>query len=153
MHSNVKDLYDSTSHNYDKRHENPTAKYARKKEFSMVKKYSSGRILDIGCGTGEHLKLVGGFGTDISYNMIMEARKKSSLQFVQSNAEGLPFSRESFDTVLCMFSVLNLCDFDKAICEMKRVLKTGGTSVVSVSSLLDRFDNPTFSAKSKSMRI
>ncbi len=135
MEHDAKKLYDSTAHNYDKRHDNATMKYMRKKEYYMVRKYAKGKTLDIGCGTGEHLNLVKSVtGLDISYSMLKEAAKKSSASLIQANAESLPIKSGCFDSVLCMFTVLNICDYIAAIKEMSRVLKKDGIAIVSVAS-------------------
>jgi ubiquinone/menaquinone biosynthesis C-methylase UbiE len=58
-------------------------------------------------------------------------------KLVEGKAEHLPFGDNTFDTVLCMFSTLNLCDYPKALAEMQRVLKPSGKAVLSVSSIWD----------------
>jgi len=135
MNNNAKRLYDATAKNYDKRHNNPTTHYMRKKELDLIRKYVKGLTLDIGCGTGEHLHLIkNGSGLDISYNMLKEARKKSNLPLIQGDIEKLPIKGESFDSVICIFTILNLCDFRAAIKEMKRILKPNGIAIVSVAA-------------------
>ncbi len=56
---------------------------------------------------------------------------------IQADITNLPFSSGSFDTVMCMFSVLNMCDYKKAINEISRVTKKGGRVVVSMASIYD----------------
>lgn len=139
--SDVKDFYDSTAHNYDKRHDNPTTKYMRHVEDKLIRKYAHGLVLDIGCGAGAHLGLLNNaVGLDISRSMLKEARNKTDKSLIQARAENLPFSDNYFDSIICMFTVLNLCDYDAAAKEMHRVLKPGGTAVVSVASVWDRLD-------------
>lgn len=135
----MKTLYENTARRYDKRHENPTTQYLREKERKALKS-AKGLVLDVGCGTGEHAVFDGYIGCDISRNMIKEATKKKRKAFSVADANILPFRSSSFDTIICMFTVLNLCDCRKAVKEMKRVLKKNGIAVISVASVWDRKD-------------
>ena len=132
-----KEFYDKTAEKYDKRHSNYMTEYMRKVEEGLIKKYAFGKVLDIGCGTGQHLRS-NAIGLDISLPMLNEAKKKNCRNLIQGDAEQLPFPDKSFDTILCIFTVLNLCNFEKAINEMKRVLKTNGRILISVASVWER---------------
>ncbi len=46
------------------------------------------------------------------------------------DAHVLPFDQESFDSVVCTFSLCNIPDVDLAVREMKRVLKPGGKLIL-----------------------
>ncbi len=132
-------LYDSTAHLYDKRHENDTTRHLRKREREMLAKHAKGLVLDVGCGTGAYIDVSDDYvGIDIAKNMLEEARKKSKKPFAVASAESLPFMNSSFDTAICMFTVLNLCDPIKSVREMKRILRNGGTLIVSAASIWDR---------------
>jgi demethylmenaquinone methyltransferase/2-methoxy-6-polyprenyl-1,4-benzoquinol methylase len=48
------------------------------------------------------------------------------LDYVQCNAEALPFPDASFDLVTIAFGLRNVTDKDAALREMQRVLKVGG---------------------------
>ena len=102
----AKTFYDTTAEKYDERHSNVRTKYMRSIENKLIKKFAAGKILDIGCGTGQHLKY-GGIGMDISAGMLRHAKKKGFSNLVQAKAEDLPFRDNCFDSVLCMFTVLN----------------------------------------------
>ncbi len=139
MQHNIQSLYNVTSNKYDKRHDNATTRHLRKREMEAMKKHVKGLVLDIGCGTGVYTDVADDYvGIDTAKNMLEEARKKSNRVFVAASAEELPFGNETFDTAICMFTVLNLCDYKKAAREMRRVLKNGGFAVVSVASVWDR---------------
>lgn|SRR3989338_6564920 len=133
---NAKAFYDSHAATYDERHRNVRTDYMRSIEKALIKKFASGRVLDIGCGTGDNITN-GGAGLDISSGMLREAKKKGHSVLVQGAAERLPFKNESFDSVICMFTVLNLCNYKDAVKEIRRVLKKGGTAIVSASSVWD----------------
>jgi len=130
-------LYNKVAGIYDRRHENPFTAWLRVHEDPIVRKLG-GRTIDIGCGTGHHLSLLGDvIGVDPSKEML-DAAKKTGRKVVLGRAEKLPFPDASFDNALCLFCVLNICDYKKAVAEMSRVLKPGGTAVISVASVWDR---------------
>lgn len=104
------------------------------------------RVLDIatGGGLGAFLSapLVGSegqvIGTDLSNTMIQLARERafaerlSNVEFLQMDAERLEFPSESFDAVLCALGLMLFPAPDNALCEMHRVLRTGGVVALSV---------------------
>lgn len=148
----IKRFYDRTAEMYDLRQKNAWTERLRDAEVELLKKYASGRVLDIGCGTGFHLawlaneaegKILSLAGLDASKEMLEVARKSApTAEFVEGNAERLPFGDDTFDTVLCMFSTLNLCNYQKALAEVFRVLKPDGKAILSVSSIWDNGGKP-----------
>jgi ubiquinone/menaquinone biosynthesis C-methylase UbiE len=135
---NAVGVYDKTAVNYDLRSGNPYTEKVRKVEKRTIEKYARGRILDAGCGTGYHLRNLGNvIGVDFSDKMVGIARKAGK-PVRKANIEKLPFEEGEFDTVLCLYSVLNVCDWRKAVKEICRVTKSKGMIVVSVSSLYDK---------------
>jgi len=101
------------------------------------------KILDVGCGAGKMTKEVGDrgyevYGMDFSYNMIRKAdvtckvNDKSRVRFLQGDIESLPFKDSVFDVVLCLGVVTYLRSEKKALHEMSRVLKSGGTLILSI---------------------
>lgn len=98
-------------------------------------------VLDVACGTGilarEAASWVGARGSvvgiDINEGMLDVARQKApDLSWKSGPAESLPFEAESFDRVLSQFSLMFFADQTKAIAEMGRVLRPGGTLAVAV---------------------
>ena len=145
-------FYNIAAADYDLRHESPATRLVRKKEKEMIENFSSGLILDFGCGSGHHLS-PGFIGLDISEGMLRVSRKKSSL-LVQAN-EQIPFKNNSFATVHAFFTVLNMANPAKAADEFFRVLKPGGLILLSVASI---FENPgrkekTFRASGSRLKI
>jgi len=131
-------FYNQTAGSYDLRHSSPATNYLRKKELGLVRRFSRGRILDIGCGTGYHMRLAkNATGIDISEGMLKIARERG-FDAKRADAEKLPFKNESFDTIFCFFSVLNMCNYRNAVKEMARVLKPGGLVLLSLSSMHDK---------------
>jgi len=139
-------LYDRTGDKYDYRSNNPYTKHLRKKEVELIKRFAKGKVLDIGCGTGYHLNFVKGVGIDSSQKMI-DLANKNGFNVRMSRAEKIPFAKDSFDTVMSMYGVLNFTDYKKAIREVKKVLKKDGIVIISVDSVYDK--NYTMGEKRK----
>ena len=114
---------------------------------------SGHRLLDVACGTGvlacEALELVGGdgkvTGIDINDGMLAVARLKSgAISWQPGAAESLPFDTDSFDRVVSQFGLMFFEDQTKAISEMLRVVRPGGTIGVAVWAALE--DTPGYAA-------
>lgn len=103
------------------------------------------RVLDIAGGTGDltrrFSRLVGETGkvvlADINASMLEVGRERltddgfvGNIDFVQANAECLPFPDNSFDCITIAFGLRNVTDKDKALASMHRVLKPGGQLLV-----------------------
>jgi len=103
------------------------------------------RILDIAGGTGDlamqFSRIVGPQGqvilADINASMLGMGRDKltdkgylNNIDFVQANAEALPFEDNSFDVMTIAFGLRNVTDKDKALRSMCRCLKPGGRLLV-----------------------
>lgn len=98
-------------------------------------------VLDVGCGTGvltrELTQHVGNDGSvtgfDLSESMLGVARERCpDATFKQGNVVDLPFDDQSFDAVIGSFMLMFVPDPEKALSEMRRVLKTDGRLVISV---------------------
>ncbi|MEP6907870.1 MAG: bifunctional demethylmenaquinone methyltransferase/2-methoxy-6-polyprenyl-1,4-benzoquinol methylase UbiE [Pseudoxanthomonas sp.] len=103
------------------------------------------RVLDLAGGTGDVAALlkdrVGPEGEiilgDINAGMLSVGRDRltnrglvGGLDYVQCNAEALPFPDNSFDLVTIAFGLRNVTDKDAGLREMLRVLKVGGQARV-----------------------
>ncbi|MCA1438820.1 bifunctional demethylmenaquinone methyltransferase/2-methoxy-6-polyprenyl-1,4-benzoquinol methylase UbiE [Ensifer sp. IC4062] len=117
------------------------------------------RVLDVAGGTGDIAfriveasdRMAHATVLDINGSMLAvgaeRARKKKlapNLDFVEANAEDLPFDSNSFDAYTIAFGIRNVPRIDVALKEAYRVLKRGGRLLVLEFSevempLLDRF--------------
>lgn len=103
------------------------------------------QVLDLAGGTGDLAALfsarVGPDGkvvlADINESMLNVGRDKlrdkglvSNIEFVQANAEALPFADNTFDIISIGFGLRNVTDKDAALRSMFRVLKPGGRLLV-----------------------
>ena len=125
-------------------------------ELSGVRRGNN--VLDIAGGTGDlaakFSRLVGSEGkvvlADINDSMLKVGREKltnrgivGNIEYVQANAECLPFPDNSFDCITIAFGLRNVTDKDAALRSMLRVLKPGGRLLVL------EFSKPTNELMSK----
>jgi ubiquinone/menaquinone biosynthesis C-methylase UbiE len=95
------------------------------------------RILDVGCGTGNlsrallasgrTIDVVGVDPTASYLSFAREAIPAAHVQFQQGAAEALPFANETFDVALSLLVLQDFTDPDRALLEMARVTRRGGT--------------------------
>lgn len=125
-------------------------------ELSAVRKGNA--VLDIAGGTGDlaakFSDIVGTTGrvvlADINDSMLKVGRDKlidsgrqGNIEYVQADAQSLPFPDNSFDCVTIAFGLRNVTDKDTALRSMLRVLKPGGRLLVL------EFSKPTNELMSK----
>lgn len=96
------------------------------------------RVLDIGCGTGlfaarvrEALPKARVCGVDLVAGMLARGRERwrklaGHASPVQGDSERLPFASGAFDVVTCANSFHHYPRQDRAVAEMRRVLRPGG---------------------------
>jgi ubiquinone/menaquinone biosynthesis C-methylase UbiE len=98
-------------------------------------KRAHGRILEVAIGTGLSLPNyqvdATVTGVELSPAMLAIARQRAAdlgrtIELREGDAEHLPFSDASFDTVVCALSLCTIPDPATAIGEMRRVLVPGG---------------------------
>lgn len=119
---------------------------------------SGQRVLDLAGGTGDlaatFSRLVGNSGqvvlADINYAMLEVGRDKlrdkgrvGNVEYVQANAEALPFPDNHFDLVTMAFGLRNVTHKEKALASIFRTLKPGGRLLVL------EFSKPTTAMLSK----
>lgn len=119
---------------------------ARAGLLAMAVPAAGERVLDVACGTGlvafEAARAVGPdgrvFGIDLSGQMVDAARLQSSKKalsnvgFARMDAESLALPDASFDLALCALGLMYLPDPERALREMRRVLRPGGRMALAV---------------------
>lgn len=95
-----------------------------------------GRVLDVGCGPGVMsgaLRARGWkfWGIDPAPAMIASCVTGSDIHLAVGAVESLPLSAEQFDAVICMGVIERIDDDGQALREMVRVLRPGGSLIVS----------------------
>ncbi len=144
----VADVFDSVAGRYDLMNDLMSGGIHRVwKRFTIeVSAVRPGnRVLDIAGGTGDlamkFSDLVGGDGevvlADINDSMLRVGRDKllnrgygSNIEYVQADAETLPFPDDHFDVVSIAFGLRNVTHKDEALASMLRVLKPGGRLLI-----------------------
>lgn len=103
------------------------------------------RVLDVGAGTGATLvpaaRQVGAggrvVGVDLAPGMVdrlaetITATGMANAEALVADAEALPYPDESFDIVLCAFTLFFFADTERALAEFRRVLRDGGALAIS----------------------
>ncbi len=99
-----------------------------------------GRVLEIGVGTGlsfPHYPAVDELvGVEPSSAMLRRARQRATaagrdVKLVEASAEELPFEGESFDTVVAITVLCTVDDPERALREIRRVLRPDGAFLFS----------------------
>ena len=96
------------------------------------------RVLDVATGTG----LMGRaarrlapdglvVGLDVSAGMLAVARRQPGLALLQARAEQVPARDGAFDVVAMGYALRHLDDLDRAFAEFRRVLRPGGTLLLT----------------------
>ena len=122
-------------------------------------------VLDVACGTGNMsfeltTKFKRVYGIDISKGMLKQAKlkirrgkvEKRKIEFIYGDGEYLPFKDKSFDAVTCMLAISHFSDAERAISEMKRVLKDGGILVFNLLEMKDSILKKIFWKRLQSLR-
>jgi ubiquinone/menaquinone biosynthesis C-methylase UbiE len=100
-----------------------------------------GDVLEVAPGPGFlSIALAGGgklrvTGLDISKTFVEIARKNAAeagvqAEFRQGNASQMPFAANSFDLLVCRAAFKNFSAPERAVEEMRRVLRPGGTGLI-----------------------
>jgi demethylmenaquinone methyltransferase / 2-methoxy-6-polyprenyl-1,4-benzoquinol methylase len=164
----VREVFDSVADKYDLMNDLMSVGVHRLwKQYAIrrLRINPGDRILDVAGGTGDLARLMhkrlDGEGDvtiyDINGSMLNRGREKltdlgmvGGIEYVQGNAEELPFPDNSFHTVTIGFGIRNVTQIDVAIKEMVRVLRPGGQflclefSKLAVPALQPIYDTYSF---------
>jgi len=143
----VEEVFDSVASRYDVMNDLMSMGVHRLwKRFAidLAAVRSGESVLDLAAGTGDlALAMAPRIGTrgqlvlaDYNGNMLSIGRDRmvdkgyTASEFVQADAESLPFEDDSFDLVTMAFGLRNVRDKDAALRSIYRVLKPGGRLLV-----------------------
>lgn len=123
------------------------------------------RILEVGCGSGAFTTFAAKasgikgevYALDIQPKMLLQLKKKLSrpenrdiknIKLVEGDVHKLPFDDNSFDLVYTVTVLQELPDRNRALKEIKRVLKPGG--ILAVTEFLP---DPDYPLKSTTIKL
>lgn len=91
----------------------------------------SGRVLEIGCGTGRNLNGYGSRARPVALDpdpvVLRRARERApAVPLVAATAEALPFTDGSFSAVVSSLAFCSVADPGRGLAEVKRVLAPDG---------------------------
>ncbi len=141
----IEQLFDEAAEVYDNTGPSIFSQYG-KTLADRIPLSDGAQVLDIATGSGAVLlplaKQLGSdghvTGIDLSEGILQEAKKNvaaqglSSVSLRKMDAEQLDFPDQTFDAISCAFSIFLFPDLDKALSEMHRTCKRGGSLCISV---------------------
>jgi ubiquinone/menaquinone biosynthesis C-methylase UbiE len=119
--------------------------------YAVARQYVKGKaVLDIACGEGYGSRLLSQnalavTGVDIDAATIDHAAKKytaRNLSFVKGDIVNIPFEAASFDVVVSFETLEHTDQHQKALSEIKRVLRPGGILLISTPEKKKYTDAP-----------
>ncbi len=130
-------LFDQRSNSYDQPDFHPKMSHHLVQYANII---PGQNILDIATGTGlvaiEAAQITGNsgkvIGIDISLGMLAQAKIKSdklglnNIEFIQGDAENLPFENKTFDLILCCSALPYIKNTDLALSQWYNFLKPSG---------------------------
>ncbi|MSR43828.1 MAG: bifunctional demethylmenaquinone methyltransferase/2-methoxy-6-polyprenyl-1,4-benzoquinol methylase UbiE [Phycisphaerales bacterium] len=143
----VREMFTAIAHAYDlnnRVHSLGLDQSWRRKAVQLAEPVVGAEVLDVACGTGDlsqSFALAGAkrvIGLDYTPAMLDQARMKAArkggacgrIEYVQGDAQELPYSSRCMDIVSIAFGIRNVADPLRAIHEFHRVLRPGGRLVV-----------------------
>lgn len=122
-------IYEQLARNMER---GPVGRYRRELLAPLT-----GRVIEIGGGTGENLKHYSPLTSQIVFTepdrfMLKRAKQRSAEQgsgfeLVRASGEKLPFKDDSFDSAVATLVLCSVVNQETVIDEIKRVLRPGGT--------------------------
>ena len=141
-------FFDHRAEDYDREYQHQTAGgYAlriRREKVLRLFDQPGGKVLDVGCGPGVMAQDMIGrgcsfWGVDPSVKMLeicqRRFRHEPRAHFLQGDASRLALPSGFFDAVLCMGVIDGVSDRRQAVREMIRVLRPGGTLIITFANL------------------
>lgn len=120
----------------------PRAPVSQALADDYIPRIASGRVLDLGCGTGDSVDQfrnvnanVDWVGVDIERSPEVEARRRTDARFETFDGVELPFGDADLDAVYCKQVLEHVREPKPLLAEVRRVLKPGGFFAGSTSQL------------------
>jgi SAM-dependent methyltransferase len=125
--------------------------------YRAIQKYAptlSGRVMDFGCGSKPYVKLFTRateyIGVDVE---VTGHNHRNSNVDVYYRGNSLPFPNEHFDCIFSSEVFEHIFDLQEILCELARVLRPGGTLLITVPFLWAEHEVPYDFARYSSFGI
>lgn len=134
----VLDGYTRWSSTYDQPG-NPLISAEQPAVWRLLESAAPGRALDAACGTGRHTERLADLGYDViavdrTAAMLARARDKvPQARFVEADVRELPLEDGAVDLALCALALEHMEDLEAPMQELARVVRPGGTVLISES--------------------
>ncbi|MCA9917146.1 MAG: class I SAM-dependent methyltransferase [Anaerolineales bacterium] len=121
----------------------------RKRAQVITNQVSTGKVLDVGCATGDFLSVMRTFegwdvfGIEPSHSPLKYAREKVGLSVVEGILNVAPFAENSFDAITMWDVLEHVYNPPEVLADVARLLKPGGVFVVNHPNV-DSIDRKVF---------
>ncbi len=144
----VENVFHSVANNYDLMNDLMSLGIHRlwkRMATQLLEVHATHTVLDLAGGTGDLSALLGKkihspgkiILADINASMLAQGRMNlenrgllNKVDYLQLNAEQLPFAENTFDRIIIAFGLRNVTDKSLALQQMARVLKPGGRAFI-----------------------
>jgi 2-polyprenyl-3-methyl-5-hydroxy-6-metoxy-1,4-benzoquinol methylase len=131
FYENIADRFDSIVNNYD-----TNRRLEVIYEELLTEDITGKKLLDAGCGTGWFSAAAAKRGAnvtsmDVGPELLKQVSKKCQTECVVGSILEIPFEEATFDVVVSSEVIEHVVDPKKALSELFRVLKPGGTLVLT----------------------
>ncbi|HET6581257.1 MAG TPA: methyltransferase domain-containing protein [Methanoregula sp.] len=134
----IQEHYDTIADVYDNHYDERRGRryYTHLSTYILDALPQTGKLLDIGCGTGLFVERYVGdgrtaVGLDISRKMIEQARRRCGVcEYTVGTGERIPFCDKTFDAVSSLLVFSYVRDPEAMLQEAYRVLKPGGAIAI-----------------------
>ena len=128
------DAYARWASSYPPRPHNPLMQIEQRAMLDLLPELTGKDVLDLACGTGRYgvIAMERGARHVVGLDNSLAMLRAGGLQRAAlATTEALPQASESIDVVICAMALGHLPELDLSLAEIGRVLRTGGTGLVS----------------------
>lgn len=123
-------------------HDSPQAAEHRSRYFHAAPYVAGKEVVDIACGVGSGASILrdagarGVIGFDLSWDALLQCKPRQRVLFCQGDGTRLPLRDGMCEVVTSFETVEHIPDYDAFLGELRRILRPGGTLVLSTPNAL-----------------